>query len=130
MDMEAMIALGGVLEAHANRHWRRGQVAPARAESDEADRLVLQFGMFEDCGDSYHEGKAEAAAVLRDRESSKVQAEKRFKALREGFREAYPHLAGLMEERIGKQAAEHARLHQERTAAAVAAAAAAPSRHR
>jgi len=117
MDIESMIALGRVLEAHANRHWARGRIAPAEAEKAVAEKEERSMGRYEDCGDFYREQTAKAVTVISERETAKRQAEKHFKALREGFRETYPQLAGFMEERLQLQSEQHAEQHRQAVAA-------------
>lgn len=89
MDAEFYIALGGVLEAYAQRTFAREAPKAAARALESAKAQEGHFGMFADCGDFYREETAEAKGVMAAAVRNKIAAEKRFKALKLAFFETY-----------------------------------------
>lgn len=95
-EMQIWIDLGGVLEAHKNRAYRREQAKKSRDEAQQAKKQASRWGMFEDCGDSYQSASDEAEGCHQATWNAKVDAEKNFKKLKLTFLETYPGRAELI----------------------------------
>lgn len=107
---EAFIALGRVLEAHEVRYRARRDILYYKGELASAERDYRALGYFEDCGDYYEQEKLFAERVVSQAVSRKIDAEKRYKAMKLTFLEMYPAYADTFFKHLEKQSKNHRHL--------------------